>query len=113
MSQKHEADLLRQFEILRDIMDITLVDSNNRSCLAQLFGGDCTRIARIRAVLDSARFSTKANSADRRTPACVEKCQSVEEVLKDLGHGRALRCAQGASRDAIVQRRLDRTIEGA
>lgn len=108
--QRVETDLLGLFEDARDIMQASLVEDpsdRDRTKLMALFGGDCARIARIRAVLDAASFSTKGTVEDKRTAMCSNACKSVEDVLQDLGHARALKNAIGQSRDAVVCRRMD------
>jgi len=96
-----ELDLLKQFEDARNlILSVLKGESKNREVLRGVFGGDCTRISRIRAVLESAKFS-EMNAGDQRPLTCLKACESVEEVLKDLGLEPALARAQREQREAL------------
>ncbi|CAK0789947.1 unnamed protein product, partial [Prorocentrum cordatum] len=106
-AQAHEADMLRCIEQLRDSMSAAMGPSE-RGLLCQLFGGDCTRIARIRETLAAAKFSTEANRADPRTVSCTEHCSIVEGVLRDLGHAAALSKAQAAIAKQMLAERQAR-----
>eukprot|EP00928_Gymnodinium_smaydae_P059595 TRINITY_DN4298_c0_g1_i1.p1 TRINITY_DN4298_c0_g1~~TRINITY_DN4298_c0_g1_i1.p1 ORF type:complete len:1017 (-),score=123.88 TRINITY_DN4298_c0_g1_i1:34-3084(-) len=105
-----EVDVLKSLEAARDVMMAALRNSRDRGPFAQLFGGDCMRIARIRAVLNSVEFS-KVHSNDQRNSLCSNACRSVEDVLKDSGLGDALRRAQGKESDMLGQRQLEAALE--
>lgn len=99
---KAELDLLAQIEIARDIMMEALKYQGDRAQLRDIFGGNCARIARIRAICESIEFS-EMNSGDQRLRTCLRSCESVEKVLIDLGDGEALRSAQARLAEAIQQ----------
>lgn len=108
--QTAKIELLWLIEGLRDILLASLTDTpsdRDRSQLAALFGGKRARIERIRAVLGDVSFSTQARrpqfaqkltSMDRRTSMCLKACKSVEDVLEDAGHAKAMRIAIKRSR---------------
>jgi hypothetical protein len=92
--QRTEANLFGLLPEVRDIMLKALQDTSDtdRARLIMLFGGDCTRLVRIRAVLDAMSYSVKAVAEDKRAKetfsTCVRALESVEAVLKDLGQGK-------------------------
>merc|ERR1711874_927218 len=88
------------FDSVRDDIDDTM---NDRSQLSAFFGPPCTRIARIRAVLDAGSFSTQG--ATKRAAMCSSACKSVEDVLNDLGHAKRLQTEIARAAEAITSRR--------
>jgi len=103
-----EVELHECFQRIRDLMLEVLRDSSDRARLLHVFGGDCFRIGRIRAVLDKAKsvLSSKADGdegaiQDTLASVCLETCLSIEEVLRDLGHDKALSSAKEESRRKI------------
>ncbi|CAJ1382922.1 unnamed protein product [Effrenium voratum] len=96
-----EINLLKVLEQARDVMTASLM-SVSRELLQEVFGGSCFRTAKIRAVLDALRLSPD-RAGDLRLQGCRNACESVEQVLKDLGLGAALRKAQEAERQALAQ----------
>lgn len=100
-----ELNLLAQLETARDNA-LTLLKKNadDRSTLEAIFGGDCTRISRILAVLDTVQLSDM-NVRDQRLPTCRSACQSVEEVLADLGLSSALMHAKSEERKRLDAKR--------
>lgn len=92
---KAELDLLAQIEIARDVIMEVLKNQYDRTLLHDIFGGDCARIVRIRAMCEGITFS-QMNQGDQRLPTCLRACESVEKVLIDLGEGEALRKAQSS-----------------
>mmetsp|Transcript_102111 Transcript_102111/g.288371 ORF Transcript_102111/g.288371 Transcript_102111/m.288371 type:complete len:773 (-) Transcript_102111:179-2497(-) len=104
-----EADLLRQFETARDLM-LKVLEDKDRTLLLELFGGSCTRIARIRAALEHVRFSAMY-ADDPRKQDCLNACLSVEAVLNDAGFGNQLSAAKNnAAR--VVAGREQKALEG-
>jgi len=97
---KAELDLLAQIELARDLMMEALRNQNDRTLLRDIFGGDCARLVRIRAICESIAFSDM-NKSDQRLPTCLRACESVEKVIIDLGDGDALRKAQASLAAAI------------
>lgn len=95
-----ELDLLSVMEQIRNAMQATM-KAGNRDQLKAVFGGACTRTARIRAVLDSVHLSTM-NAKDQRLLTCMGACVSVEQVLHDLGLGGALKSAQEHEKEALA-----------
>lgn len=100
---KVELNLLTKLEWARDFMDKIVRMQASRSDLESIFGGDCLRISRTRAVLDAADFSDM-NAGDQRLSTCLNACESVEKVLSDLGLGMTLRQAQQQQRQ-VLQRK--------
>ncbi|CAJ1356328.1 unnamed protein product [Effrenium voratum] len=96
-----EINLLKVLEQARDVMTASLM-SVSRELLQEVFGGSCFRTAKIRAVLDALRLSPD-RAGDLRLQGCRNACESVEQVLKDLGLGAALRKAQEAESQALAQ----------
>ncbi|CAE7333473.1 unnamed protein product [Symbiodinium sp. CCMP2456] len=90
-----EHNLLVSLECARDFMLGLLTEPDpGRQRLAEIFGGDCSRIARVRAILDGATLSHR-NCTDDRISSCMSAVKSVEAVLKkDCGVGRRLSEAQ-------------------
>jgi len=105
-----ELDYLKTLEDARDFMT-TMVKktSENRQELADIFGGDCSRIARIRTVLDEVVLSDM-NCQDQRVRTCTEACETIEKVLEDMGLGWCLKKAQSEEKASFTKRRssLDR-----
>jgi len=94
-----ERELVYSFGLARHLMmSVLSCDSGDRKLLNAIFGGDCTRVSRVRAVLESVVLA----QADERLHSCMSACTSVEKVLCDLGFSRALRVAQTAQREALV-----------
>ncbi|CAK9021982.1 Uncharacterized protein SCF082_LOCUS15584 [Durusdinium trenchii] len=83
---------------VRDLLTTALI-SRSRDWLKEVFGGSCQRTAKVCAVLEAARLSPE-RASDPRLQGCRNACESVEEVLKDLGLGAALRAAQEREREA-------------
>lgn len=100
---KAELDLLAQIELARDLMMEALKNQNDRTLLRDIFGGDCARLVRIRAICESIEFSDM-NKSDQRLPTCLRACQSVEKVIIDLGDGEALRKAQACLEAALKEK---------
>ncbi|CAE7356869.1 unnamed protein product [Symbiodinium sp. CCMP2592] len=90
-----EHNLLVSLECARDFMLGLLTEPDpGRQRLGEIFGGDCSRIARVRAILDGATLSHR-NCTDDRISSCMSAVKSVEAVLKkDCGVGRRLSEAQ-------------------
>lgn len=96
-----ELELLTCLEQVRNTLQMILSPAC-REELKRLFGGSCTRTARIHVVLDAVSLSP-ANAGDQRLVDSRRACESVEEILKDLGLGEALRAAQKAEKDALAK----------
>lgn len=100
-----ELELLTQVEAARNFMMQVLQSENqDRKNLSLIFGGDCVRISRVRAVLESAELQTACTERDLRIRSCLSACESVEKVLGDLGLGFALRLAQAMEKDRMANR---------
>jgi len=102
---KAELDVLLQIEMARDYLMDTLRNQNDRSKLWEVFGGDCQRIARLRALLQTTKFS-EMNKGDQRLPSCLNLCQSVEKIVVDLGDGEALRKAHAQASTLVEAQKL-------
>lgn len=100
-----ETELLKAFEVARDyMMEMLKSQDPGREKLQNIFGGDCSRIARIRVCLDNANLSDQ-NMKDNRHEDCSNACKSVEDVLNDLGCGEALRKALEEQKAKLKTRR--------
>eukprot|EP00929_Paragymnodinium_shiwhaense_P054658 TRINITY_DN27407_c0_g1_i5.p1 TRINITY_DN27407_c0_g1~~TRINITY_DN27407_c0_g1_i5.p1 ORF type:complete len:627 (+),score=158.55 TRINITY_DN27407_c0_g1_i5:107-1987(+) len=109
--RKAEFALLKLLEHARDYMIAVLQsETGDRQLLQSIFGGDCLRITRTRAVLDGVQFSSM-HDADMRPSTCRTACESIEQVLQDLGLGFALRQAQEAMK-ARMQALSECTTDG-
>mmetsp|Transcript_98142 Transcript_98142/g.179824 ORF Transcript_98142/g.179824 Transcript_98142/m.179824 type:complete len:899 (+) Transcript_98142:62-2758(+) len=75
-TMKRAARLMR-----RSLRESTGTD---RGLIISLFGGDCLRIARIRQVIEDARFTSSIGGEETKQD-CLEACLSVEKVLNDIG----------------------------
>jgi len=102
---KAELNLLVKLEWARDFMDKIVRMQGSRSDLENIFGGDCMRISRTRAVLEAADFSDM-NAEDQRLSTCWSACESVEKVLSDLGLGMTLGRAQQQQRQVLQHKGL-------
>ncbi|CAE7317926.1 unnamed protein product [Symbiodinium sp. CCMP2592] len=105
-----ELDYLKTLEDARDFMTMMVAKtSDNRQQLADIFGGDCSRIARIRTVLDGVVLSDM-NCNDQRVRTCTEACATIEKVLEDMGLGWCLKKACDEQKANLGRRRssLDR-----
>jgi len=91
---KAELELFAHVERARNfMMSVLQSEKADRKLLSQIFGGDCVRISRIRAVLESVQVLWPS-SGEPRLRSCLNACVSVEQILGDLGLGFALRLAQ-------------------
>jgi len=91
---KAELELFAHVETARNfMMSVLQSEKADRKLLSQILGGDCVRISRIRAVLESMQVLWPS-SGEPRLRSCLNACVSVEQVLGDLGLGFALRLAQ-------------------
>jgi len=100
-----ELDYLKTLEDARDFMTMMVTKtSENRQQLADIFGGDCSRIARIRTVLDEVVLSDM-NCQDQRVRTCTEACETIEKVLEDMGLGWCLKKAQSEEKASFTKRR--------
>jgi hypothetical protein len=98
-----ELEIVKLFGILRDFMMALLQsECGDRVVLPRIFGGNCSRISRIRAVLEAIRLSEAARG-DQRVVSCLNACKSVETVLGELGLGQALRTAQESHKKALAE----------
>ncbi|CAJ1382681.1 unnamed protein product [Effrenium voratum] len=108
-----ELDYLKTLEDARDFMNSMVAATNqNRQELADIFGGDCSRIARIRTVLDAVQLSDM-NCNDQRVRTCTEACETIEKVLEDMGLGWCLKKAKDEEKVSLVRRRSSIDREAA
>jgi len=98
-----EINLLKKYEIARDVM-LDILTNQDRSNLQHIFGGDCSRIARMHAILNETKFSDR-NVGDQRIATLTCAVESVEQVLKDLGVGAQLRDAKNEQKALLDARR--------
>eukprot|EP00439_Symbiodinium_sp_Y106_P039084 s3465_g4.t1 len=89
--QRWELDVAAHMEAARNLMMAVLQSENeHRTVLQHVFGGDCLRISRARAVVEST-LQLGLCSRQGRATDCLRACESVEQVLGDLGLGFSLR----------------------
>ena len=91
---KAEIELLQQVELAQKFMIAILWESTDRSSLQEIFGGDLARVCRVRAVLEQLQ----------RLSQCLLACQSIQDVLADLGFANALRKMQEEQSKAMASR---------
>eukprot|EP00931_Biecheleriopsis_adriatica_P058502 TRINITY_DN34851_c0_g1_i1.p1 TRINITY_DN34851_c0_g1~~TRINITY_DN34851_c0_g1_i1.p1 ORF type:complete len:468 (-),score=133.21 TRINITY_DN34851_c0_g1_i1:53-1372(-) len=101
---KAELDLLGQVEVARDLV-MSVLGNCDRTLLQDVFGGDCTRIAQVRALCESIGLS-EMNQGDQRLPTCLRACESMEKILVDLGMDEALQAAQVRATQSCALARL-------
>lgn len=70
--------------------------------MVDIFGGDCERIAQLRVICETVRFSDMSSS-DQRLSMCLSQIVSVEKVLEDLGFRDALQRAMERERLAATE----------
>lgn len=100
-----EVETLTQFELGRNfMMELLQNKEHGREKLQNIFGGDCKRIARIACCVEQAKFSDMY-ATDARHPDCKNACQSIEQVLADLGLGFALRKALEEQKERMQKSR--------
>merc|ERR1719469_45113 len=75
---------------MNDLMKKT---ANDRSQLEDVFGGDCMRIRRIMACMQTLddRPLSDMNKNDQRLKGAHDACDAVIKVLEDMGYGWLLR----------------------
>jgi len=104
---KAETDLLTHIEEARDFMLAVLMNpkDKDRKVLEAILGGDCIRIGAVRAMLESAHFSPMY-AADPRPKMCLNSCESVENVLGELGLFEELKAAKTLQKGAFEERKM-------
>eukprot|EP00435_Cladocopium_sp_Y103_P029495 s2903_g7.t1 len=102
-----EHNLLMSLESARDFMLGMLREPDpGRRHLEEVFGGDCSRIAQVRAILDAAKLSTRI-ICDNRVISCMNAVKSVESVLKkDCGAAVRLSEAQDKELKKMQERQM-------
>jgi len=71
-----------------------------RRKIEAIFGGDCVRISRIRALVEAA-YSLDINSRDTRLSTCLTACESMERKLLRLDLGITVGNEQQRQRDLL------------
>lgn len=94
-----EINLLSIIGSIRDAFHASL-RSSSREMLDELFGGSCTRVAHIRALIDRLELSPM-NASDQRLRGCLNACVSVKEVLVDMGLADVLEKAEEQEKEAL------------
>jgi len=106
-----EVETLTQFELGRNfMMELLQNKEHGREKLQNIFGGDCSRIARLASCVEQAKFSDMY-AGDARHPDCRNACQSIEQVLADLGLGFALRKALDDQKERLKRARGESAAE--
>ena len=100
---KAEIELLQQVELAQKFMIAILWESTDRSSLQEIFGGDLARVCRVRAVLEQLQLE-KLSTGGQRLSQCLLACQSIQDVLADLGFANALRKMQEEQSKAMASR---------
>jgi len=98
-----ELNLLEELEVACNFMNRILQLPEGTGDLEKVFGQDCARISRIRAVLDAAQLSD-TNAHDERFQACSSACEAVEKLLQARGLAFTLRRTQQRKR-TILQKK--------
>lgn len=107
---KAEIELLQQVEVAKKFMIAILWESTDRAALQEIFGGDLARVCRVRAVLEQLQLA-KLSTGTQRLSQCLLACQSIQDVLADLGFASALRKIQEEQSKAMASRFAG--VEGA
>jgi len=110
MHLEAELHLLEHLEVACHFMKRIVQLRGGCSELEKVFGQDCVRISRIRAVLEAARFSD-ISAADERFVTCFSTCESVEKILQDQGLGCVLRRAQHYQRQVLCNRSASLSLD--
>lgn len=105
--RRAEFDLLAQIEVIRDMMERSFRSTTDHGALKETFGGDCERIAHVRAILENVELSDM-NKGDQRWNTCLSMVQTVEKVLSDMGLSRELRKAQRRFNERVKKRQSTR-----
>eukprot|EP00411_Alexandrium_monilatum_P120495 CAMPEP_0175637918 /NCGR_PEP_ID=MMETSP0097-20121207/2959_1 /TAXON_ID=311494 /ORGANISM="Alexandrium monilatum, Strain CCMP3105" /LENGTH=387 /DNA_ID=CAMNT_0016943611 /DNA_START=18 /DNA_END=1181 /DNA_ORIENTATION=- len=94
---------LNLLAIIGNIRDAFLksLKSSSRDMLDELYGGSCTRVAHIRALIDKLELSPM-NASDQRLRGCLNACVSVKEVLVDMGLADVLQKAEEQEKEALA-----------
>ena len=100
---KAEIELLQQVELARKFMIAILWEPTDRSSLQEIFGGDLARVCRVRAVLEQLQLE-KLSTGSQCLSQCLLACQSIQDVLADLGFANALRKMQEEQSKAMASR---------
>eukprot|EP00928_Gymnodinium_smaydae_P010670 TRINITY_DN14022_c0_g2_i1.p1 TRINITY_DN14022_c0_g2~~TRINITY_DN14022_c0_g2_i1.p1 ORF type:complete len:784 (+),score=178.49 TRINITY_DN14022_c0_g2_i1:78-2429(+) len=110
MRPKAEMDLLSDLELARNFMgDLATSSAGNRQSLIDIFGGDCHRVASLRAVLE-ASVLTDRRASDQRVRQCADACDMVTNVLLDKGLAERLREAGQRARQNLRAKRDSVTL---
>eukprot|EP00931_Biecheleriopsis_adriatica_P050965 TRINITY_DN29525_c0_g1_i1.p1 TRINITY_DN29525_c0_g1~~TRINITY_DN29525_c0_g1_i1.p1 ORF type:complete len:550 (+),score=133.66 TRINITY_DN29525_c0_g1_i1:18-1667(+) len=128
-ASRAKLELLWHLDAARDFLLEVLRNQSDRALLLDIFGGDCTRIARIRAICEAASRESHVRAMDnadstadasdtgeaggdvfdeesiRRLRSCMRACESIEKVIEDLGLGESLHAAQ--EREAMAMGSVD------
>eukprot|EP00927_Polykrikos_kofoidii_P023598 TRINITY_DN21689_c0_g1_i1.p1 TRINITY_DN21689_c0_g1~~TRINITY_DN21689_c0_g1_i1.p1 ORF type:complete len:868 (-),score=191.57 TRINITY_DN21689_c0_g1_i1:39-2507(-) len=113
--------MLEECGAVRDVMmEVLRIESGRnsggRQLLLEIFAGECRRVARARALLEvvlllkSQQCLAEKNDGDQRPQGGVSACESVEQVLRDLGLTYALKRAQEQERERVSN--LIRQVQG-
>lgn len=108
---KAEIDLLGLLEVMRDSVR-HILSLKDRSVLRVSFGGDCRRVATLRACLNSVRLS-EANASDQRYADCNNTCSALEELLCKEGLADRLKMATSERKGSLLQTRASLLLEPA
>jgi len=102
-----EIELLQAFGDFRDIVLRTLQSGVVGRCkLKHVFGDDnCRRIAHVKVILENLQVSS-AHTNDQRLATCAGACDSLTEVLRDLGMEETLAQAMKIAKAHLSQRVL-------
>lgn len=92
---KAETNILVNLEKARDNMMTSIQDTDDkdRKKLLDTWGGDCNRIARLRAMLEAVEL-TERNKNDKRLPNCLSACEIIERLLREKKLAKKLEEAQ-------------------
>lgn len=102
---KAEKDLLKYLADLQTSIDALLqkLDNDDLASLQGVFGGDCSRSGRTRAILEGLRFEDGSEWAVSKAQ-CMTALTSVEKILISTGSEEQLKKAQEREKKALFER---------
>lgn len=123
-SLKTEQDVLVQLEALRDAMEALLTDPDRTRVLG-IFGGDCKRLARVKALCECISEERPKYANERRLQSCLNTCTTIEAIIKQKGwttgrlrravadERRQLRANDDGAHDACIDHTADASVAEA
>lgn len=94
---KVENDILSVVGKMRDLIENSVKDKEDkdRTKLLDVFGGDCIQTVRMKGLLEAAQTKLSSpKNVDSRLTDCLKGLKTVEEIIRDKGHGKVLKEAE-------------------